>query len=314
MPSFEDIYFQSSTGVNRIHARKCIPDGKPIAIVQINHGIAEYIERYDDFMNFLANNGFVVVGEDHLGHGKSIERPEDKGFFAEKDGWNYVLKDIDQLRNIIREDYPDLPYIFFGHSMGSFLTRHYIINNPDKYDAAIICGTEQMLTPKALFGYGLAQSIVKAKGPRANGKLLNDVGFAGFNKRIPYPMTESDWVCASYETVKKYVADPLCGFIPNAGVFRDMMGSVLYIINQKNIDAMSKTQPIFFIAGKDDPVGEYGKGVERAYKAFCKAGIQDVTIKLYPGMRHEILNEDNHELVYNDVLAWLNAKLEKIAK
>ena len=314
MPSFQDIYFDSSTGVNRIHARKCTPDGKPRAIVQINHGIAEYIERYDDFMNFLANNGFVVVGEDHLGHGKSIEHPEDKGFFAEKDGWNCVLKDIDQLRNIIREEYPELPYIFFGHSMGSFLTRHYLINNPEKYDAAIICGTGHMPRAKAHFGYNLARSICKAKGPRADGKLLNDVGFAGFNKRVPVLMTDYDWVCGSYESVKKYVADPLCGFIPKAGVFRDMMSGVLYITDQKNIDAMSKTQPIFFIAGSDDPVGEYGKAVVRAYNAFCKAGMQDVTIKLYPHMRHEILNEDNHEIVYNDILTWLNKKLDTIAE
>ena len=314
MPNFQDIFFESSTGVNRIHARKCTPDGNPRAIIQVNHGIAEYIERYDDFMNFLANNGFIVIGEDHLGHGKSIERPEEQGFFAEKDGWSYVLKDIDQLRNIIREEYPDLPYIFFGHSMGSFLTRNYLIDNPDKYDAAIICGTGHMLKPKALFGYGLAQSVCKLKGPRADGKFLNDVGFAGFNKRIPYPMTEFDWVCASPESVKKYVADPLCGFISKASVFRDMMGGVLYVTDQKNIDAMSKTQPIFFIAGGDDPVGEYGKAVERAYNAFCKAGLHDVTIKLYPGMRHEILNEDEHELVYNDVLNWLNAKMDIISK
>lgn len=314
MPSFQDIYFESSTGVNRIHARKCTPDGKPIAIVQINHGIAEYIDRYDDFMYFLADNGFVVLGEDHLGHGKSIERPEDQGFFAEKDGWNYVLKDIDRLRNIIREEYPDLPYIFFGHSMGSFLTRNYLINNPHKYDGAIICGTGHMPKLKALSGYSLAQAVCKLKGPRADGKFINDVGFAGFNKRFPFHMTEFDWVCSSYETVKKYVADPLCGFVPKASVFRDMMGGVLCIIDQKNIDSMSKTQPIFFISGGDDPVGEYGKGVERAYNSFCKAGLHDVSIKIYPGMRHEILNEDDHEIVYKDILTWLNAKLDTISK
>lgn len=132
MANFSDFYFDSSTGKNRIYVRQWSPEGEPRGIVQIEHGIAEHIERYDDFARFLADNGFIVVGDDHLGHGKSIDNGGEQGFFAESDGWDYVVWDIDRLHDIMHEKYPDLPYIFFGHSMGSFLVRTYIIRHPEK--------------------------------------------------------------------------------------------------------------------------------------------------------------------------------------
>ena len=136
MPKFEDFTFQSSTGVNTIHALKCVPDTPPKAVVQIAHGIAEHIDRYRPFMSFLAENGYLAVGNDHLGHGKSITEPGQQGFFAEKDGWAHVVADMDLLHDLMKKEYPDIPYIFFGHSMGSFLTRTYLIKHPNKYDAA----------------------------------------------------------------------------------------------------------------------------------------------------------------------------------
>lgn len=141
MPSFQDFYFQSSTGRTSIHALKCVPDGKPRAVVQIAHGIAEHIDRYRPFMEFLADNGFVAAGNDHLGHGKSIRVPKEQGFFAEKDGWWRVVDDMDKLHGIMSKEYPELPYVLFGHSMGSFLTRTYLIKHPDRYDAVILSGT-----------------------------------------------------------------------------------------------------------------------------------------------------------------------------
>ena len=137
MPKFEDFTFESSTGKNLLHARKCVPDGKPRAVVQIEHGVADHISRYDDLMEYLASNGIVCVGDDHLGHGESIRSPEEQGFFAEENGWDYVIRDVDALRDLTRREYPDLPYIFFGHSMGSFIVRTYLIRYPGKYDAAI---------------------------------------------------------------------------------------------------------------------------------------------------------------------------------
>ena len=313
MPKFEDFYFPSSTGCNQIHARKCLPEGQPRAVVQIAHGIAEHIDRYDDFAAFLASNGFVVVGNDHLGHGKSIASPAEQGFFAEQDGWTHVVDDMEILHDKLRAEYPDLPYIFFGHSMGSFLTRTYLIRHPRKYDAAIISGTGHQGAPLVLAGNAAAGLMVKLKGPRADGQALNDMAFGSYCKKIPEPRTPFDWLSRDPASVDKYIADPLCGFVAKVSLYRDMMQGVKFITNQKNIDRMGKEQPIYFMSGEDDPVGDYGAGVEKAYKAFLHAGVKDVTIRLYPGGRHEMLNEINKEDVYKDILNWLNSKMDKIA-
>lgn len=311
MPSFQDIFFPSSTGKNTIHARKCLPDGKPRAVIQIVHGIAEHINRYDDFMLFLANNGFAVAGDDHLGHGQSVTRPEELGFFDDENGWDKVVADVGTLREMMHGEFPDVPYIFFGHSMGSFLTRTFIIQNPDKYDAAIISGTGHQAKALVFAGLAMGNAVVKLHGARADGKMLNDIAFGTYNRKVDFPMTDFDWLSRDYENVKKYIADPMCGFVCKASLYRDMLSGVKFVTDQSNIDKMSKEQPIYFMSGDNDPVGDYGKGVDRAYKAFCKAGLHDVMIRLYPGGRHEMLNEINKDQVYQDILSWLNEKLEK---
>lgn len=313
MPSFQDIFFPSSTGKNTIHARKCLPDGKPRAVIQIVHGIAEHINRYDDFMLFLANNGFAVAGDDHLGHGQSVTKPEELGFFDEENGWDRVVADVGTLREMMHGELPNVPYIFFGHSMGSFLTRTYIIQNPEKYDAAIISGTGHQAKALVFAGLAMGNAVVKLHGPRADGKMLNDIAFGTYNKKIDFPMTDFDWLSRDYDNVKRYMADPMCGFVCKASLYRDMLSGVKFVTDQSNIDKMSKEQPIYFMSGDSDPVGDYGKGVDRAYKAFCKAGLHDVMIRLYPGGRHEMLNETNKDQVYQDILNWLNEKLEKIS-
>ena len=310
MPSFQEFYFTSSTGMNRIRAKKYLPDGEPKAIVQIAHGIAEHIDRYAEFMEFLAGKGYLVVANDHLGHGKSINGPEDLGFFAAKDGWNYVLRDMEKLHDRTVKEHPDLPYVMFGHSMGSFLTRTYLIQYPGKYDAAILSGTGHQAKAMVLSGYALASAAVKLYGPRKVGEKLNAIAFGAYNKGFENPRTEFDWLSRDEAQVDKYIADPLCGFVATVSLFRDMMGGIKFITDQKNINTMSRTQPIYFMSGDCDPVGDNGKGVERAYKAFCDAGLHDVMIRLYPGGRHEMLNEVNKYDVYQDILAWLEEKVK----
>ncbi len=312
MPNFQDFTYPSSTGKNTIHARKCVPEGTPKAVVQIAHGIAEYIDRYDEFMAFLAQNGYVAVGNDHLGHGKSITGPGQQGFFAEDLGWMYVVEDMDLLRSQMRREYPDLPYIFFGHSMGSFLTRTYIILHPEKYDAVILSGTGHQGAPLVAAGLTLSQAAVKLYGPHKIGKTLNDICFGAYNKGFDHPRTPFDWLNRDEAEVDKYVNDPLCGFVATVSLFRDMMSGIKFITAQKNIDRMNKEAPVYFMSGDQDPVGENGKGVERAYKAFCAAGLKDVFMRLYPGGRHEMLNELNKQEVFQDVVNWLDSKSEKL--
>ena len=309
MPSFQDFYFQSSTGRTSIHALKCVPDGKPRAVVQIAHGIAEHIDRYKPFMEFLADNGFVVAGNDHLGHGKSIRVPAEQGFFAEKDGWWRVVDDMDKLHDIMSKEYPGLPYVLFGHSMGSFLTRTYLIKHPDKYDAVILSGTGHQSPALVLGGNAAASVMAKLNGVMGDGAKLDSLAFGTYLNKIENPRTKFDWLSRDAEQVDKYIADPLCGFVGKIGLYRDMMQGIKFITNEKNIAQMNKEKPVYFMSGDGDPVGDYGKGVERAYKAFCDAGLHDVFMRLYPGGRHEMLNETNKEQVYQDILNWLNEKI-----
>lgn len=309
MPSFQDFYFQSSTGRTSIHALKCVPDSKPRAVVQIAHGIAEHIDRYRPFMEFLADNGFVVAGNDHLGHGKSIRVPEEQGFFAEKDGWWRVVDDMDKLHDIMSNEYPELPYVLFGHSMGSFLTRTYLIKHPDKYDGVILSGTGHQSPALVLGGNAAASVMAKLNGAMGDGAKLDSLAFGTYLNKIENPRTKFDWLSRDTEQVDKYIADPLCGFVGKIGLYRDMMQGIKFITDKKNIAQMNKEKLVYFMSGDGDPVGDYGKGVERAYKAFCDAGLHDVFMRLYPGGRHEMLNETNKEQVYQDILSWLNEKI-----
>ena len=309
MPVFQDFTYPSSTGHNTIRALKCLPEGEPKAVMQIVHGIAEHIDRYRDFMAFLAENGYLAVGNDHLGHGKTIADPSEQGFFAEKDGWDRVVDDMDTLHDLMKKDYPSIPYVFFGHSMGSFLTRTYLIKHPKNYDAAVLSGTGHQGKLLVLGGYAAASLYTAIEGAHAVGKTLNNIAFGSYNKGYENPRTIYDWLSRDPAVPDAYAADPLCGFIATNGLFRDMMGGIKFITDQKNIEMMNKEKPVYFMSGDADPVGENGKGVMRAYKAFCDAGLHDVTIRLYPGGRHEMLNEINKEQVYQDILNWLEAKV-----
>ena len=309
MSEFTEIFYTSSTGVNTIRAIKVIPEQPARAIIQIAHGVADHIDRYRDFMRFMSDNGFIVVGNDHLGHGKSIRFPIEQGFFAYENGWHHVVADMDKLRSICLDAHPNLPYIFFGHSMGSFLTRTYMIKYPNNYNASILSGTGHMRKTMIKSGFLLTDSIRRTKGARYASTLIDKIAFGSYNKCFEPNRTNFDWISSDTEQVDRYINDPLCGFIPSASLFRDMMSGIDFITDEKNISKVNLQKPVLLISGSMDPVGENGKAVERAYKAFCKAGVQDVYMKLYPGGRHEMLNEVNRVEVYNDILNWINNRI-----
>lgn len=298
-----DFYYPSH-GAGQIHGCRWTPEGQPRGIVQIVHGIAEFVERYDAFASFLAEAGFLVVAEDHMGHGQSISDESPRGYFT--GGWFAAVEDTLQLMQDTMAAYPDLPYILFGHSMGSFMARTILAKYPDCGIAgAIICGTgwQPRLALPALIR--VVEGICKKKGERNPDQGLHSMIFGGYNKRIENPRTPNDWLTRDEEIVDDYNAHPLCGFIPACGLLRDMMQGIYYVEQPKNLENMKKHLPVLFIAGKEDPVGPYGKGVEQAAKAFRKAGMVHVTCKLYPDCRHEILNETNRQEVYDDILSWV---------
>ena len=298
-----DFYFDSC-GAGKIHGCRWTPEGRPKGIVQIVHGIAEFVERYDDFANFLTEHGFMVVAEDHMGHGQSISQESPRGYFT--GGWFAAVADTLQLAKDTMTAFPGIPYILFGHSMGSFMTRTILAKYPDSgISAAVICGTgwQPRLALPALIG--IVEGLCKKQGERNPDPALHKMIFGGYNNRIENPRTDFDWLTRDEAIVDDYIAHPLCGFVPACGLLRDMMKGIYYVEQPKNLQNMKKHLPILFIAGQEDPVGPYGKGVEQAHKAFQKAGMVRTSIKLYPDCRHEILNETNRQEVYEDVLAWL---------
>ena len=303
----QDIWFDSK-GAGKIHACRWEPEGQPRAVVQILHGIAEFVERYDDFANFLTTKGVLVVAEDHMGHGQSINGDGIQGYFH--GGWFTAIEDSVQLMADTKAEFPDLPYILFGHSMGSFMARTILCKYPDcGLTAAVICGTGWQPAAAMPAMVKMIEGICKVSEETKPNVMLQKLVFGSYNKRVEHPRTPYDWLTRDDKIVDAYIAHPLCGFTPTAGLMREMTRGIHYIQQKKNLEAMNKQLPVFFIAGGDDPVGPYGKGVHTCAEAFRKVGMEDVSVRIYPLCRHEILNEINREQVYQDVWKWIEKYL-----
>lgn len=307
MSKLNEYSFKSSNGRNEIYVREWLPDTKPLGVIQIVHGVAEHTKRYDEFARFLSSMGYVVAGNDHLGHGQSIGNPQEKGYFSAHGGWELVVGDVRRLRDILKERFPDVPHFIFGHSMGSFITRTYMIRYHDDPDGVILSGTGQQPSLIVSLGISLANREIRKKGPSYYSESMNKIAFGSYNKKIKNPISDYDWVSNNPECLQEYLDDPLCGFIPSVGLFRDMFTGIKYISNAKNVAQVSKDLPVLLVSGAEDPVGDYGKGVVKAYKAYVKAGLKDVTLKMYPGSRHELVGDLHRKNVYEDILAWLTA-------
>lgn len=309
MVTCREFFYLSSDGRTNIHTVVWQGEDKPRAVLQIAHGICEYVERYDHFAQWLAERGFLVVGNDHLGHGESWQEPERQGLFAEEQGWDRVVQDMERLQTRMTAEYPGLPYFLLGHSMGSFLARTFLIKYPGRVAGALISGTAQQPDGMLKAGLTLCSLLAKLKGGDHRSPFLKTMLFGSYNRAFKPNHTDCDWVCSDPEVVDAYCQDPGCQFLPTVSLYRDMLGGLLFIGDPDNLALMDKHTPVRFFAGALDPVGEAGKGVERAYQGFVNAGCTDVQCKLYPGGRHEVLNENFKAEVYADVLAWLEEKL-----
>ena len=278
------------------------PEGDPRAIVQILHGMAEHIDRYDQLAKALNQAGYLVVGHNHPGHGPSADQ---LGYFADEKGWDVLLDTARLVNREIRAMYPDMPFILLGHSMGSFAAREYAIRWGTELDGLIISGTG--FYPRALCTAGkLLAKLSPANKPAA---LVNQVAFAGNNKPFEPARTPFDWLSRDEKEVDKYIADPLCGFTFTGKAFADFFGGLLALTSETRLSAMPKNLPVYFLSGDRDPVGQMGKGVEQVSAQFRKAGIKNVQVKLYPLGRHEMFNEINRENVFADLIGWLDMKM-----
>lgn len=304
-----DIDIESTDGVNTLHTVVWEPEGKPRAILQISHGMIEHIERYDDFAGYLNSNGIAVVGNDHLGHGKTAGSPDDYGYFGAEASAT-VVSDLFKVTGYAKERFgSDVPYFLLGHSMGSFMARRYLIEHGGALDGAIICGTGYQPPAVLAIASAIAACIGAVKGDRYRPESLKKMAFGSYNKRIPDAKSPNSWLSRDDEVVKRYDSDPMCTFSFTADGYRTLFGVLKFIQKKKNYGRIPKDLPVFMVAGEEDPVGNYGKGVEKVFRAYSDIGIEDISLKLYPNDRHEILNEPDKEDIYSDILLWLESHI-----
>jgi alpha-beta hydrolase superfamily lysophospholipase len=300
--------FPSADGKTQIHAVEWLPDGEVRAVLQIAHGVSEYILRYEPFANYLTARGFAVVGHDHLGHGSSTTPDGKPMYFGPKGSWNWVVQDIETRRQLAKERFPNTPYFILGHSMGSFLLRTFLIRYPGTVDGAIIMGTGQM-APLLIAGGKAVAAVESLRVGESNAStLVQMLAFGAYNKQFAPNRTGFDWLSVNEENVDRYIADPLCGGNASIGLFREMLGGMSYIAKPENLKKMNLNTPVLFISGAMDPVGDCSKGTTKAYESFRKVGVRDVSLQLYPGLRHEILCEKEREIVFEDIYHWLISK------
>ena len=308
MAQYQDFTYPSSDGIHAVHAREWVPQGTPRGVVQIVHGVAEHVGRYDHVARFFQERGFGVCGEDHLGHGLTAREGE-LGFFAPKGGWSLLVRDIRRLRELEGEKYPGVPYVMLGHSMGSFLTRTYLIDCPGTLDGAVLSGTGQEAAPLVALGKGVAELLCALLGPRYVSQLVYHLSLGAYNRKFPPGTGRGSWLSRDEAWLSRGQGDPLCSFKPTASMFRDMLGGIQYIARPENLAKMDLETPVYFFSGDQDPVGSEGRGVRKVEALFRAAGCRDVTVKLYPGGRHEMLNELNRGQVMEELLAWLEEKV-----
>ena len=311
MTNMTEFTFLSTDGKTQLHGMRWEPDGGSVrAVLQICHGVAEHIARYDAFARYLNGLGIAVVGHDHLGHGLSLPEGGTPVYFGEGNTWNTVVDDIYVLHQRIRLWYPDVPLCIMGHSMGSFLTRTYLIRYPGTVKAAVIMGTGWQ--PKAVIagGMAVAKAVGAVVGENGTSDLVTNLAFGAYNKLFAPNRTSCDWLSADEGNVDAYMADPLCGADATVGLFRQMLSGIRFNQKLSNLRQMDPRIPVLFVAGEKDPVGDCGNGVRRTYQEFRRAGVQDCTLKLSPGLRHEILNEKaQQQQIFEDIGQWLTSKL-----
>ncbi|NLK38319.1 MAG: alpha/beta hydrolase [Epulopiscium sp.] len=281
-------------------------------IVQIAHGMEEHILRYQGFAVFLANQGFIVCGNDHLGHGRSMENWEDRGHFGDgEDNWKFLIQDMHYLMHFMKNRYEPMPFFLLGHSMGSFLAREFAALYGDELSGAVFLGTSG---GNAFLNVGIAlcEEGIQLKGPKARGYSASRLAFGAFNIKFLPARTNYDWPSSDEKAVDGFIEDVKCGFEFTYTAYRDLFTLLKTISSLEWAQRVRKDLPMLLLSGGKDPVGDYGKGVEKVYQWLKEAGCQFVSMKLYEDGRHEVLNEQFYRKVYRYILKWLNETIENL--
>lgn len=307
-----ELRFKSSDEIHDIMVTIWAPDNKNHikAIIQVAHGMQEYINRYEKMAEYLTSYGYMVVGNDHLGHGRSVYNKDELGYFAKKNSSDILVKDMYRLTRRIRKVFPNKQIFLLGHSMGSFLTRKYITAYGKAIDGVIICGTGRL--PEIVLGtaYLLTDILTRIYGENHRSKFINKLAFGSYNNKIG-PNDTGNWLTKNQKIVDAYYKDPYCNFIFTLNGFKTLFSTIIYIQRPMNYGKTPVDLPMYIISGTDDPVGDYGRGVKKVYKIYEKHGMKDLTMKLYNNDRHELFNETDVDHVCRELARWIDKRMKK---
>ncbi len=301
------VSFKSCDGINTIHAVAWLPEGEPKGVLQIVHGMVEYIERYEEFAEYMNSQGFIVVGHDHLGHGESVQTEEDWGYIAEVNPSAKLVEDIRRVYVGAKKKFEGLPYFLLGHSMGSYLVRKYITVYGNDLTGIILTGTGTESKATTKVGLMVIRALTKKYGSRYRSDFVRELMYTS-----PYKLydlngidPERGWITRDPEITKKYYSDPKCTFTFTLNGYEALVSTVDFVCDKKNIAKIPRKVPLLIASGDMDPVGNLGKGVKEFYNEVVKTGKMNVECKLFPEARHEILNEINREDVYAFLRDWM---------
>jgi alpha-beta hydrolase superfamily lysophospholipase len=306
--AYQSFYYDAEDN-KKIHTYVWDETVNPKGVVQILHGMAEHGGRYADFAAFLNKNGFIVYADDHRGHGKTAQSPDEIGIIGQ-DGFELIISDAFVLLKMIKSRYPNLPVFILGHSFGSFLTQSFISRYGSDIDGVVLSGSAKQDGADIAFGRVAAFIQRFIFGEDKKSFLIDKLGFGSYNKKIPNATSKFAWLSRDNSEVEKYENDPLCGNVFSIGFYYYFFKALKGLYDVKKTSGIPKSLPVFIVSGDEDPVGKYGKKVIELYDFYKRSGLDNVQIKLYPCKRHEILNETDRQEVYDDILSWLEAQIK----
>ncbi|MDD3394789.1 MAG: alpha/beta hydrolase [Anaerotignum sp.] len=301
----EEFFMPSTDKKHKLHVISWQGDGPVAGALQIVHGMVEFIDRYHEFAAFLCQNNIAVIGHDHLGHGLSAPSDEDLGFFHETQGHNFLIQDMYQITKEMKKRFPNVPHFILGHSMGSFCTRKYLTLYGNTLQGAILMGTGDLPVMLTTIGKALAGILEKKYGSHHRSDFLAKTAFANYLRHIENPKTNKDWISRDETIVSAYTAHKHCSFLFTVSAYKDLFSIISYSSKKIRFDKIPRSLPILFASGDMDPVGNWGKDPKKLYDMYISEGFEDVTLKLYPQGRHEIINELNRQEVYRDIADWI---------
>lgn len=301
----ENYTFWSSDSQTKLHAVFYKPEGEVIATLVVAHGIGEYIERYEELADFLTFKGIVVAGFDCIGHGKSVSERKAPMYFGKKGSWEYLVKDFIIFNHIVKEIYPNVPCFLMGFSMGSFVVRYAMATKNVTTDGAIFVGTGRISPLLAeLVKFVVSQEDKKVGGDDKVSDKVNELAFGNYNKYFEPCNTEFDWLCRNKDALKEYIEDPLTRKYITPGMFRELLSGMAFSSKKSSVKMADKNIPILFVSGKEDPVGEFGKGVIKTANMFSKFGF-NTTLVMYPNIRHDVFHDDQKHEMIEDMYSWM---------